>query len=117
MIEKRPLWPRIKPHLLVFDGTLALIIFLIMSVGIVTLYSAGIDFPGRVEDQLRNIVVAFVVMWIAANIPPQLLMRFAVPVYSFGIALLIAVAAFGLVKKGARAAGSIWASSFSHPRS
>ena len=102
MIEKRALWPRIKPHLLVFDGTLALIIFLIMSVGVVTLYSAGIDFPGRVEDQLRNILVAFVVMWIAANIPPQLLMRFAVPIYSFGVALLIAVAVFGLVKKGAR---------------
>ena len=102
MIEKRPLWPRVKPHLMVFDGTLALIIFLIMSVGIVTLYSAGIDFPGRVEDQLRNILVAFVVMWVAANIPPQLLMRFAVPVYSFGVALLIAVAVFGLVKKGAR---------------
>ena len=102
MIEKRPLWPRIRPHLFVFDGTLALIIFLIMSVGIVTLYSAGIDFPGRVEDQLRNILVAFLVMWVAANIPPQMLMRFAVPVYSFGVALLIAVAAFGLVKKGAR---------------
>ena len=102
MIEKRALWPRIKPHLLVFDGALALIIFLIMSVGVVTLYSAGIDFPGRVEDQLRNILVAFVVMWIAANIPPQLLMRFAVPIYSFGVALLIAVAVFGLVKKGAR---------------
>lgn len=102
MIEKRPLWPRIKPHLMVFDGALALIIFLIMSVGIVTLYSAGIDFPGRVEDQLRNILVAFVVMWVAANIPPQLLLRFAVPVYTLGIALLIGVAAFGLVKKGAR---------------
>ncbi|GAA4021611.1 rod shape-determining protein RodA [Actimicrobium antarcticum] len=102
MIEKRPLWPRIKPHLLVFDGALSLIIFLILSLAIVTLYSAGIDFPGRVEDQLRNILVAFVVMWIAANIPPQMLMRFAVPIYSFGIALLIAVAVFGMVKKGAR---------------
>ena len=102
MIEKRPLWPRIKPLLTVFDGTLALIIFLIVSVGLITLYSAGIDFPGRVEDQLRNILVAFIVMWIAATIPPQTLMRFAVPIYSFGIALLIAVAVFGMVKKGAR---------------
>ncbi|HJW54253.1 MAG TPA: rod shape-determining protein RodA [Burkholderiaceae bacterium] len=100
--EKRPLWPRIKPHLLVFDGPLALIIFLIISVGIVTLYSAGIDFPGRVEDQLRNIIVSFVVMWIAANVPPQTLMRFAVPIYTVGIALLVAVAMFGMVKKGAR---------------
>lgn len=102
MIEKRSLWPRIKPLLTVFDGPLAIIIFLILSMGIVTLYSAGIDFPGRVEDQLRNILVSFIVMWIAANVPPQTLMRFAVPIYTIGIALLIAVAAFGMVKKGAR---------------
>src|ERR1700754_3505713 len=101
-LQKPPLWQVVRPHLAVFDPALSLIIFLILSVGIVTLYSAGIDFPGRVEDQLRNILVAFVVMWIAANVPPQTLMRFAVPVYAVGIALLLAVAAFGMVKKGAR---------------
>ena len=42
---------RLKTWLAVFDGPLVLIVFLIMSVGIITLYSAGIDFPGRVEDQ------------------------------------------------------------------
>ena len=102
MNKRRPILQIVKPYLTVFDGPLALIIFLILSIGIVTLYSAGIDFPGRVEDQLRNILVAFVVMWIAANVPPQTLMRFAVPLYSIGISLLIAVAIFGLVKKGAR---------------
>jgi rod shape determining protein RodA len=100
--ERQPIWPRIKPHIFVFDGPLAMIIFLIMSVGIVTLYSAGIGFPGRVEDQLRNILAAFVMMWILANVPPQLLMRFAVPIYTVGVSLLIAVAVFGMVKKGAR---------------
>jgi rod shape determining protein RodA len=100
--ERRPLWAVLKPYLTVFDGPLALIIFLILSIGIVTLYSAGIDFPGRVEDQLRNILIAFVVMWIAAIVPPQTLMRFAVPIYTIGVSLLIAVALFGMVKKGAR---------------
>ncbi|MFC3109258.1 rod shape-determining protein RodA [Undibacterium arcticum] len=100
--EKRSFWRVAQPYFTVFDGPLALIMFLLLSVGIVTLYSAGIDFPGRVEDQLRNILVAFVVMWVAAVIPPQTLMRFAVPVYTVGIALLVAVAAFGMVKKGAR---------------
>ncbi len=95
-------WQYIRPYITVFDGPLAIIVFLIMSVGIVTLYSAGIDFPGRVEDQLRNMLVAFVVMWIAANVPPQTLMRFAVPVYVVGMSLLIAVAVFGVVKKGSR---------------
>jgi rod shape determining protein RodA len=100
--ERRPLWAVLKPYLTVFDGPLALIIFLILSIGIVTLYSAGIDFPGRVEDQLRNILIAFIVMWIAAIVPPQTLMRFAVPIYTIGVSLLIAVALFGMVKKGAR---------------
>ena len=102
LTEKRPLLQVIKPYFTVFDGPLALILFLILSVGIVTLYSAGIDFPGRVEDQMRNILIGFVVMWIAAVVPPQTLMRFAVPIYTIGVALLMAVAAFGMVKKGAR---------------
>ncbi len=93
---------KLKTWLAVFDGQLALIVFLIMSVGIITLYSAGIDFPGRLEDQLRNIIIGFIIMWIAASIPPQTLMRFAVPIYTVGIALLVAVAMFGLIKKGAR---------------
>jgi rod shape determining protein RodA len=101
-LDKPPLWQVIRPHLTVFDPALSLIIFLILCVGIVTLYSAGIDFPGRVEDQLRNILVAFVVMWIAANVSPQTLLRFAVPVYAIGMGLLIAVALFGIVKKGSR---------------
>ena len=101
-LHRPPLWQIIKPHLAVFDGTLSLIIFLIVSVGIVTLYSAGISIPGRVEDQLRNILIAFVVMWIAANVSPQTLLRFAVPIYTIGVTLLIAVALFGIVKKGSR---------------
>ena len=100
--ENRSLWRRIRPYFLVFDGPLALVMFLLLSTGIVTLYSAGIDFPGRVEGQLRNIMVAFVVMWIAATVSPQQLMRLAVPLYTLGVALLVAVVMFGIVKKGAR---------------
>ncbi|MBB5389931.1 MULTISPECIES: rod shape-determining protein RodA [unclassified Herbaspirillum] len=101
-LQRPPLWQTIKPHLTVFDGALSLIVFLILSVGIVTLYSAGMNFPGRVEDQLRNILIAFIVMWAAANVSPQLLLRLAVPVYTIGVTLLIAVALFGIIKKGSR---------------
>ncbi|MFJ3045887.1 rod shape-determining protein RodA [Herbaspirillum chlorophenolicum] len=101
-LQRPPLWQIIKPHLTVFDGALSLIVFLILSVGIVTLYSAGMNFPGRVEDQLRNILIAFIVMWAAANVSPQLLLRLAVPVYTIGVTLLIAVALFGIIKKGSR---------------
>jgi rod shape determining protein RodA len=85
-----------------FDRPLALTVFLLLCVGIVTLYSASIDVPWRVEDQLRNILLTFVLMWVLATIPPQTLMRFAVPLYTFGVALLVAVALFGITKKGAK---------------
>jgi rod shape determining protein RodA len=54
------------------------------------------------EGQMRNILLAFAVMWAAANVPPQTLLRLAVPIYTFGVALLVAVALFGVIKKGAR---------------
>jgi rod shape determining protein RodA len=46
--------------------------------------------------------LAFVIMVLVAQIPPQRLMTFAVPLYTVGVALLIAVALFGLTQKGAR---------------
>src|SRR3569832_2474965 len=101
-MHRRSLWQIIKPNLKVFDGTLALIVIQILSVSLDTVYSAGIEFPGRNEDHQRIFLVAVVMMWIAAIIPPQTLMRFAVPIYSVGVALLVAGAMFGLIKKGAR---------------
>ena len=100
--ERRSLWRRMKPYFTVFDGPLAMILFLLLAVSMVCMSSAGVDFPGRLEGQVRNAVIAFVVMWAAALMPPQNLMRLAVPVYTLGVTLLIAVFLFGTVKKGAR---------------
>ena len=100
--ERRSLWRRIKPHFLVFDAPLAMILFLLLSVSIITMYSAGIEYPGRLQDQIRNTMIAFAVMWMAALVPPQTLLRLAVPVYTVGVALLLAVFMFGIIKKGAR---------------
>lgn len=102
MENKSIYWQRFRAYFTVFDVPLAMLIFLIVSTGIVTMYSAGIDFPGRLENHLRNIVIAFFVMWFIANVPPQTLMRFAIPIYTVGVTLLIAVAVAGVVKKGAR---------------
>ena len=41
-------------------------------------------------------------MFMVAQVPPQRLMTFAVPIYTVGLALLVAVALFGLTKNGAR---------------
>lgn len=102
MDNKTIYWMRIKAYFSVFDVSLSLLIFLIMATGVVTMYSAGLDFPGRLQHHIRNIAVAFFAMWIIANIPPQTLMRFAVPLYTIGVILLIAVAVFGTVKNGSR---------------
>jgi len=100
--ERRSLWRRLRPYFTVFDIPLALIICALLSVGLVTLYSAGIGIPGKVEDQLRNIFLAFIVMWFVANVSPQMMMRIAVPAYVVAVALLIGVALFGTIKLGAR---------------
>ena len=100
--DKRVWLERTKRMFAGFDKPLALIVFLLLCVGIVTLYSASLDVPGRVEDQLRNIMLTFGLMWILANVPPPTLMRFAVPLYTIGMALLVAVATFGLTRKGAK---------------
>ena len=102
MDNKSVYWNRFRSCFLVFDAPLAILLFLIVSTGIITMYSAGLDWPGRVEHHLRNIVIAFFVMWIVANVPPQTLMRFAVPLYVLGITLLVGVAMFGIVKNGSR---------------
>ncbi|MGO4307786.1 rod shape-determining protein RodA [Cupriavidus sp. RAF12] len=101
-MDKRRVASVIRTAITGFDKPLALIVFLLFATGIVALYSAAIDMPGRVEDQLRNILLSYVVMLVIAYMPTQLLMRVAVPLYTVGVALLIAVAMFGLIRKGAR---------------
>jgi rod shape determining protein RodA len=100
--ERRSLSRRLKPYFTVFDGPLSLILLLLFSVSLLTMSSAGHDFPGRLEGQMRNIALSFFMMWVAANVPPQTLLRIAVPIYTFGVALLLAVALFGIIKKGSR---------------
>ncbi|NEJ33397.1 rod shape-determining protein RodA, partial [Rhizobium leguminosarum] len=80
--DKRAWLDGIKRMFAGFDRPLALIVFLLLCVGLVTLYSASLDVPGRVEDQLRNIMLTFLLMWALANVPPTMLMRFAVPLYT-----------------------------------
>jgi rod shape determining protein RodA len=72
-------------------------LLLLLAVGVM-----GSASPERINAQLINVAVALVVMRILAQIPPQRLMHLAVPVYLIGILLLIAVALFGDVSKGAR---------------
>jgi rod shape determining protein RodA len=92
-------WDRLTENI---DGTLMLLAVLILALGLFTLYSASYENPARMQAQLVNIGVACVAMWIASQVPPQTLMRFAVPIYVVGLILLVAVALFGEVVNGAR---------------
>jgi rod shape determining protein RodA len=92
----------LRQTLRVFDPVLSVVLTLILILSILTVYSAGVDFPGRIEAHLRNVFVAILVCWLAANLPPNWIRGSAVPLYILGIALLIAVALFGDVSKGAR---------------
>jgi rod shape determining protein RodA len=84
------------------DRHLLAAIAALLLVGLITLYSASGESVSRIGGQLANIFVAVTVMWIAANIPPHYLQRLALPVYLFGLLLLISVALFGEVVNGAR---------------
>ena len=73
-----------------------------MLVGLFVLYSASGKSIDRVSAQLINITVALVIMWLVANIQPQLLERIAPPLYAMGVLLLIAVDIFGHISHGAQ---------------
>ncbi|MCA3129529.1 MAG: rod shape-determining protein RodA [Betaproteobacteria bacterium] len=97
MIERLLAW--LGRH---FDPFLLAGVAGLLAVGLVVLYSASGESLSRLGAQVMNIVVALAVMWAAANIAPQQLLRMAVPVYVAGLVLLVAVALFGDISNGAR---------------
>ncbi len=85
------------------DGPLMVALVLALALGLTVVYSAsGGASVDRVLGQARNIAIAAAALWVVANIPPQALMRLAVPIYAAGLSLLVAVALFGEVRNGAR---------------
>jgi rod shape determining protein RodA len=102
VIEK-PSWSSRFLHLFEgFDGPLAFAVFVLACAGMLIMYSSGYDHGTRFVDHGRNMLIAGVIMFVVAQIPPQRLMTLAVPIYTAGVMLLIAVAIFGITKKGAR---------------
>ncbi len=97
MIER--LWLLASRHI---DGFLLGVALCIAGLGLGVLYSASSQSFARFLAQLMNLGVALAAMWMVANVSPQNLKRFAVPLYLAGIFLLIAVALFGDVVNGAR---------------
>jgi rod shape determining protein RodA len=102
VFEKPSYVQRLAPMLHGFDGPLAFAVFLLACAGLMTMYSSGYDHGTRFADHGRNMLIAGMLMFVVAQVPPQRLMSFAVPLYVAGVALLVAVAVFGVTKKGAK---------------
>jgi rod shape determining protein RodA len=102
VFEKPSLLQRVLPSFQGFDGPLAFAVFLLACAGLLTMYSSGFDHGTRFVDHSRNMLIAGLLMFVMAQVPPQRLMSLAVPVYILGVGLLIAVAMFGVTKKGAK---------------
>ena len=102
VFDKPTLFQRSLPLLQGCDGLLAFAVFLLASAGMLIMYSSGYDSGTRFADHGRNMLIAGGIMFVVAQIPPQRLMTMAVPLYIVGVGLLVAVAIFGITKKGAR---------------
>jgi len=102
VIRKNSLWRRFLHLVHGFDGPLAFAVFVLAGMGMTVMYSSGYDHGTRFVDHGRNMLIAGFIMFVVAQVPPQQLMRLAVPLYIGGVALLVAVAVFGITKKGAR---------------
>ena len=84
------------------DFPLLLITLVIMGFGLATVFSATYDANNRAVGQVMNLLVGLTVMWLVAQLPPQRLMHFAIPLYVVGVILLILVFPFGVKVNGAR---------------
>jgi rod shape determining protein RodA len=102
VIHKPTLWQRTMYLLKGFDGPLAFAVFMLACAGLLIMFSSGYDHGTRFVDHGRNMLIAGFIMFVVAQMPPQKLMAWAVPIYTVGVILLVAVAIFGITKKGSR---------------
>ncbi|MBU3542501.1 rod shape-determining protein RodA [Polynucleobacter sp. MWH-Loch1C5] len=101
-MEKRPLIQRLDFLWSGFDKSLGLTVLALVFISIVTFVSSSSGAHVKMIDQVRNLLLFFVVMWTVSHVPPKWFEKLAIWVFLLGVGLLIAVALFGLIKKGAR---------------
>lgn len=91
------LWQRMHIDLPLLLGLLVL-----MGFGLFVIYSAGGEDLALMERQLFRMGLSLFVMFVVAQINPEVLRRWALPIYITGIILLIGVHFFGEINKGAQ---------------
>ena len=102
VFDKPSIAQRFVPLFQGFDWPLVLVVAVLASAGLLAMYSSGYDHGSRFADHARNMLIAGSILFVVAQVPPQKLMVFAVPLYAAGVELLVAVALFGITKKGAQ---------------
>lgn len=81
------------------DPILLTVLAVLLAYGWVLMESAA---PNRMDDQVIHYLIALATMWLVACLKPSRLLSLAPPLYLLGLVLLIGVALFGDVSKGAR---------------
>jgi len=94
---RQSFWWRLHIDVPLFVGLLVLI-----SYGLLILYSASGESRLLIEKQLIRLALAFIIMIFMAQVPPRVLKAWAIPLYVMGISMLIAVMFFGVSGKGAQ---------------
>ena len=102
VFDKPSIAQRFVPLFQGFDWPLVLVVAVLASAGLLAMYSSGYDHGSRFADHARNMLIAGSILFVVAQVPPQKLMVFAVPLYAAGVALLVPLALFGITKKGAQ---------------
>jgi rod shape determining protein RodA len=102
VIQTPTLLQRLRHLLKGFDGPLAFAVFMLACAGLLIMFSSGYDHGTRFVDHGRNMLLAGFILFVVAQVPPQKLMAWAIPLYTVGLILLVAVAIFGITKKGAK---------------
>jgi len=88
--------------LLHLDLPLLAALLLLSGTGLVVLYSAGGEDTGLLMRQLIRLGIAFTVMLLLAQVPPDALRRWSPWLFAAGLAMLLAVLIMGVVGKGAQ---------------
>ncbi len=93
---------RSRLNLFHIDGPLLLGLLALLIFGLFILYSASGQSTAMMKAQLVRLGVALAVMVAVAQITPQTLRRWSLPVFLAGLAMLVAVLLVGHVGKGAQ---------------
>lgn len=95
--SQQTLWQRLHIDLPLLLGLLMLFCF-----GLFVIYSASGGDLAMMDRQLIRMALSLVIMFAVAQINPEILRRWALPIYILGVVLLLAVHFFGEINKGAQ---------------